>query len=80
MNQAASPYIVSFETEGTHQRTRYHWIICGVQNPDELISWGHAPTQILAETAARNEVADLSSGLTQGGRVTSTFEKFPRRY
>ncbi len=79
MNEDASPYIVSFQTEGFHQRTRYHWTICGVKNPDELISWGYAATQVLAETAARNEVTDLSSGLSQGGRVASTFEHFTRR-
>ena len=79
MNEAPSPYIVSFQAEGFHRRTRYHWTICGVKTPDELISWGHAPTQVLAETAARNEVADLSSGLSQGGRVMGTFEHFTRR-
>jgi hypothetical protein len=79
MNQDASPYIVSFQAEPFHQRTRYYWTICGVKNPDELISWGHASTQVLAETAARNEVTDLSSGLSHGGRVTSTFEHFTRR-
>ena len=79
MNEAPSPYIVSYQAEGFHQRTRYHWTICGVKDPDELISWGYARTQELAETAARNEVTDLSSGLSQGGRVTSTFEHFTRR-
>ena len=36
-------------------------------------------TQELAETAARNEVSDLTSGLTQGGRVTGTYKDFIRR-
>jgi hypothetical protein len=79
MSPDASLYIVSFQAEGFHQRTRYHWMICGAQNPEELISWGHAPTQELAETAARNELSDLTSGLTQGGRVTGTFKEFIRR-
>jgi len=79
MSQDATPYIVSFQAEGFHQRTRYHWMICGSQTPDELISWGHAPTRELAETAARNELSDLSSGLTHGGRVISTFKDFIRR-
>jgi len=47
-------------------------MICWENNPDEMVSWGHAPTQELAETEARNEVKDLTSGLTQGGRVAST--------
>ena len=47
-------------------------MICLEGNPEELVSWGHAPTQELAETEARNEVKDLTSGLTQGGRVPST--------
>jgi hypothetical protein len=79
MNQGASPYIVSFQAEGFHKRTRYHWTICGVKNPEQLISWGYAPSQILAETAARQEVADLTSGITQGGRMAATFREFTRR-
>jgi hypothetical protein len=47
-------------------------MICRAQNPDELVSWGHALTQELAEIAARSEVSSLSSGLTQGGRVTTS--------
>jgi hypothetical protein len=47
-------------------------MICWENNPDEMVSWGHAPTQELAETEAQNEVKDLTSGLTQGGRVAST--------
>ena len=67
MNQPSARYVLSFQTEPFYQGTRYHWIICGSQNPDELVSWGHAPTQKLAETAAQNEVHALSSGLTKGG-------------
>ncbi|HEY5175381.1 MAG TPA: hypothetical protein VII95_07425 [Terriglobales bacterium] len=72
MKQAVGRYVVSFQAEPFHKGTRYHWMICWAQNPDELVSWGHAPTQELAEKAAQNEVKDLSSGRTQGGRVTST--------
>ncbi len=58
---------------------RYHWMVCGAQNPDELISWGYASTQELAEAAGQNEIKDLLSGLTHGGRVTSTIKAFSRR-
>jgi hypothetical protein len=69
MKQSASHYVVSFQTEPYHKGTRYHWMICWAQNPDELVSWGHAPTQELAEIAAQNEIKDLSSGRTQCGRI-----------
>ena len=46
-------------------------MICRAQNPETLVSWGHATTQKVAEEEAQNELKDLSSGLTQGGRVTS---------
>ena len=72
MNQTGGRYVVSFQAEPFHRRTRYHWMICRVQNPDKLVSWGHAPTQDQAEKAAHDEVKDLSSRRTQGGRVTST--------
>jgi len=74
----ANSYILSYQAERFHQGKRYYWMICGSQNPDQLISWGHAATQEEAEKAARDEVSDLSSGLTQGGRVTTT-KPFTRR-
>ena len=70
MKQAIGRYIVSFQAEPFHNRTRYHWIICSARNPDKLVSWGHAPTRELAETAAGNEVKKLEAVLTQGGRLT----------
>ena len=71
---------MSFETETIRKKvTRHHWMICLVQNPDQLVSWGHAPTYALAETEARNEVENLSSGQTQGGHVTSKTMPFSRR-
>lgn len=72
MIQEFDRYVVSIQAQPFRKKTRYHWMICRDTNPDELISWGHAPTLELAETEARNEVRDLSSGLTQGGRVAST--------
>jgi uncharacterized protein YceH (UPF0502 family) len=72
MNHESGRYVVSIQAQSFRKKTRYHWMICGENNPDEMISWGHAPTQELAENEAQNEVKDLTSGLTQGGRVAST--------
>ena len=68
---AVSPYVLSFQSQRFYRGRRCHWMICAARNPDKLVSWGHAPTRELAETAAQNEVEKLESGLTQGGRVTS---------
>jgi hypothetical protein len=73
MEQPPSPYVVSYQSEPLRKgMRRYYWMICREHNPGELVSWGHALTQELAEMAAKQEIADLSSGLTQGGRVSST--------
>lgn len=69
MKQTVGRYVVSFQAEPFHKSRRYHWMICWTKSPDELVSWGHSPTQELAEKAAQNEVKDLSSGRTQGGRI-----------
>lgn len=79
MNQELGPYVVSIQAQPFRRKTRYHWMICREQTPDELISWGHAPTQALAEVEAGNEVRDLVSGLTQGGRVASASHYFIHR-
>jgi hypothetical protein len=72
MKQTAR-YVVSYEAESLRKGIRrYHWMICREHNPDELVSWGHALTQELAEAAARDEVNNLSSGLSHGGLVAST--------
>ena len=71
MKKAIDRHVVSFQSEPFHKGRRYDWMICWEQSPDELLSWGHAPTQGLAEQAAQNELKDLSSGLAQGGQVTS---------
>lgn len=70
MPDVVGNYVFSIQAEPFHREVRYHWMICSAQNPDQLVSWGHASSQELAEAAARNEIQDLSSGLTQGGRVT----------
>lgn len=76
----ASSFVLSFQAEKVHQRKRYHWMVCGAQNPDELVSWGYSATQELAAAAAREEVNDLSSGLSQGGQVTSVSQAFTHRH
>ncbi len=72
MKQPAGQYVVSFEAQPFRKARRHYWMICREHNPDELVSWGNAPTQELAETAARQEVTDLSSGLSHGGQVANT--------
>jgi len=72
MKQAGGRYVVSFQAEHFYKRTRHHWMICRSNNPDRLVSWGHAATQDLAAKAAQNEVNDLCSGRTQGVRVSGT--------
>ena len=76
MKKAVDPYVLSFESEPVrnrqqrHKQKRHHWMICLAKKPDELVSWGHAPTHELAESEARNELTDLLSGVTQGGHVS----------
>ena len=72
MDYTAGQYIVWFQVQPFRKGRRYHWMICREQNPDELVSWGHALTQELAEVAARDEIQDLSAGTSNGGRVAST--------
>ncbi len=66
--EVANSYVLSFEVERFYKGWRYHWVICSVQNPDELVAWGHAPTRELAETAAGSEVKKLESGSPKGAR------------
>jgi hypothetical protein len=72
-------YVTSIQAEHFHKQKRYHWMVCKAQNPDELISWGHAPTQEQAENSARNEVSDLCVGRSQGGRIVSAVTPFTKR-
>ncbi len=71
-----NPYIVSFQRESFYKGARYHWMVCSSDVPDQLVSWGHAPTQEMAETAAQNEVKDLSSGMSQGGQAPRAVKPF----
>jgi hypothetical protein len=72
MSHELGQFVISIQAQAFRKKTRYHWMICRDGAPDEMVSWGHAPTQELAEAEARNEVSDLTSGLTKGGRVAST--------
>jgi len=79
MPNANAQYVVSIHAERFYRTLRYHWTICAAQSPDRIVSWGHAASHELAETAAQNEIRDLSSGLTQGGWVgdsKATFHRF----
>jgi hypothetical protein len=73
---AANSYVLSFEAERFYRGCRYHWMICSMQNLDELVSWGCAPTRELAEMAAESEVDRLQAGLSETGRVR---QRTPRR-
>ncbi|PSH03924.1 MAG: hypothetical protein CXZ00_10100 [Acidobacteria bacterium] len=72
MSHERRQFVISIQAQPFRKKTRYYWIICRENNPDELVSWGFAPTQELAEIESSNEVRDLISGLTQGGRVDGT--------
>src|ERR1700687_934189 len=80
MNQELGQYVVSIQAQPFRGKTRYHWMICLEHTPKELISWGHATTQVLAEAEASNEVRDLASGVTQGGRGASASHCFIHRW
>jgi hypothetical protein len=66
---AANSYVLSFETERFYHACRYHWMIRSVKSPEELVSWGYAPTRKLAEMAAGSEVDKLESGSAKTGNV-----------
>ena len=78
MKKPIDPYVLSFESESVRiKKKRHHWKISLAKRPDELVSWGHAPTHELAESKARNELNDLLSGLTQGGYVSQQNHAVP---
>lgn len=71
-------YTVSFEAEHCRKgEIRHYWMICLVKKPDEMVSWGNAETRELAEHAAEDELKNLCSGLTQGGRVRHRLSRRP---
>jgi len=69
MKQPSHRYILSFQAERSYRGRRYYWTICREDKPDELVSWGYAPTQELAKATAQKELKTLSSGMTKSGRV-----------
>lgn len=76
MKQVADRYVSSVQAERFYRGTRHYWTICSENKPDELVAWGHAPTQEMAEAAARHELEDLSSGISKGGRAIRTRTAF----
>lgn len=80
MNQQPGRYVVSIQAQPFRKKTRYYWTICAEQTPDFLVSWGHADSQAIAEAEAGNEVRDLLSGLTEGGRVSSVGHSFQHHW
>jgi hypothetical protein len=72
MNYTAGRYVVSFQAVRFYKGVRYHWMICFERKPDELVAWGHALTQELAESGGTGRSQELSSGLSHGGLVAST--------
>ena len=77
--QPGRKFVLSFQAERFYKGVRYHWMVCLEEDPSQLISWGHAPTQQQAEAAGQVEIADLLSGISQGGQVVSTLKTFTRR-
>ena len=77
---AVDSFVLSFEEQSLrNKKKRHHWVICSTTNPDLLVSWGYASTHEVAEIEAMNELEDLASGRTQGGRVASSITPFSRR-
>ena len=76
MKQVRDRYVSSVQSARFYRGTRHYWMVCCENKPDELVAWGHAPTQELAEAAAKNEVDDLSSGISKGGHVTKATTSF----
>jgi len=72
MPHMRASYVSSIQVEHFHKSVRFHWMICSAQDPDRLVSWGHAPSRDLAEAAVQDEIKDLLSGRTPGGRVSGT--------
>jgi hypothetical protein len=78
-SEAGRKFILSFQAERFYKGVRYHWMVCLEKDPSQLVSWGHAPTQQMAEAAGQVEINDLLAGLSQGGQVVSTMKSFTRR-
>ena len=73
MKQPSGRYVVMVQAQPFRKGRRYYWIVYREHNPDELVSWGNAPTQELAEMAAMIEITNLASGLSHGGQVSDMY-------
>jgi len=71
MKQPSGRYVVTVQAQPFRKGRHYYWIVYWEHNTDELVSWGNAPTQELAEMAALIEVTNLHSGLSRDGQVAS---------
>jgi hypothetical protein len=58
----ACAYRISVEGARFYQTLRYYWTVCRAEKPEEMISWGNAPSRQAAEQDAQNEVTDLVAG------------------
>lgn len=72
-------FVLSYQAERFYKGVRYHWMVCLEHDPTQLVSWGHAPTQQMAEAAGKVEISDLMAGISQGGQVVSNVKSFTRR-
>jgi hypothetical protein len=79
VNYTGRKFVLSFQAERFYKGVRYHWMVCLENDPTQLISWGHAPSQQLAESAGQVEISDLLSGISTGGQVVSNIKAFSRR-
>lgn len=79
VNYVGRKFVLSFQSERFYKGVRYHWMVCLDNDPNQLVSWGHAPSQQMAEQAGQIEITDLLSGLSTGGQVVSTVKAFSRR-
>ena len=58
-------YIVCVDSERFYKGHRFYWTICSAQEPDLLVSWGHARTRELAEATVATEIERLVSARQQ---------------
>ena len=79
VNYCGRKFVLSFQSERFYKGVRYHWMVCLDNDPNQLVSWGHAPSQQMAEQAGQVEITDLLSGLSSGGQVVSNVKAFSRR-
>ena len=62
-------YIVSIEKERFYGRWRFYWTISATQNLDELVSWGHTPTEASAQEQVAAKAEHISATSAQQSRL-----------